>query len=141
MQFNKIPRDLDVFYADMLRLCSNRLSPKVSEIRAKDTLFSTSCTVTGQMVISFSRTIPLNSLSVGCLSSPEAFKLLLPWQYRAWCGLYLPACTQSCCYLWTYRGSAAIFHLLEFHNSFLGMYFEQSITIPAIVSQSVLGLG
>jgi hypothetical protein len=38
MQFNKIPRDLDVFYADMLRLCPNRLPPKVSEIRAKDTV-------------------------------------------------------------------------------------------------------
>jgi hypothetical protein len=34
----KIPRDLDVFYADMLRICPNRLPPKVSKIRAKDTV-------------------------------------------------------------------------------------------------------
>jgi hypothetical protein len=33
------------------------------------------------------------------------------------------------------------FTWLEFHNSFLGMYFEHTITIPAIGSHSVLGLG
>ena len=36
MQFNKIQRDLDVFYANMLQFCPNRLPPKVSEIRAKN---------------------------------------------------------------------------------------------------------
>ena len=38
MQFNKILRDLDIFYANMLRLCPNHLPPKVSEIRAKNTV-------------------------------------------------------------------------------------------------------
>ena len=33
------------------------------------------------------------------------------------------------------------FTWLEFHNSFLVMYFEHTITIPAIVGHSVLGLG
>ena len=36
MQFNKIPRDLDIFNADMLRIGHNHFPPKVSKIRTKD---------------------------------------------------------------------------------------------------------
>ncbi len=35
----------------------------------------------------------------------------------------------------------SFFTWLEFHNPFLSMYFEDTITIPAIVGHSVLGLG
>ncbi len=36
VQFNKIPRDLNIFDSNAVRFCPSHLAPKVSKVRSKD---------------------------------------------------------------------------------------------------------
>ena len=84
MQFNKIPRDLDIFNADMLRIGHNHFPPKVSKIRTKDMISILNVLHSDGAIGDNDKFFIYHPLE---FFVSEAFEPLLPWQCCAWCNL------------------------------------------------------
>ncbi len=119
MQFNKILRDLDVFYADMIRLCPNRLPPKVGKIRAKDTVNILNVLHSdGAIGDKFFTYHPLEFL-IGRVTyhplKPSSFfclgNIMLGATFKIDSDSVHQHALKVAGYLLMYRGSAALFHL------------------------------
>ncbi len=132
----------------MLRLCSNRFPPKVSEIRTNDTVSILNVLHSDGAIgdkfftyhpleffvsrVTYHPLEPSSFLCFGNIMLGVTFKIVLDSSHQH--ALEVAAIFGSIVVVQPF------FTWLEFHNPILGMYFEDAITIPAIVGHSVLGL-
>ncbi len=148
MQFNKIPRDLDVFNAYMFRLGPNRFAPKVGEIRTKNTVSILNVLhsdgVIGDKLFTYH---PLE-LSVSRIAhhplKPSSFLCLGNVMLGMTFEVFPNSVHQHVIDVTVLFGCVLVvepfFTRLEFHHSFLGVHFENTVTVPTVIGYPVFAL-